>query len=140
MPEEFVDNFIIGITDFSTMKGQSVFDFNWEFDRELKTIQVESNSTNSTNATYINSTYEAFGVRISASIPKPGLGKALTRQGITLFYIKTWYCPDGYFFDIDSDRCTICLVDNCLLCDNLTFCYQCDEQNNYYLNNTNGQC
>ena len=166
IPEEFVDNFIIGITDFSTAVGHAVFDFNWEFDRELRTIQTinstnssstnatnltnatnttnatnATNVTNSTNATYVNTTYEAFGVRIAASIPKPGLRQdAFIRQGVTMFYIKTWYCPSGYFFDVGSSLCTICLVQNCLICDNMTFCYKCDEENNWFVNLTTGEC
>ena len=177
IPEEFVDNFIIGITDFSTALGHTVFDFNWEFDRELRTIQtinstnsslanatnatnasnltgnnstnsmnatnatiISNNTTNSTNGTY-NNTYEVFGVRIAASIPAPGLlQNGLTRQGITMFYIKTWDCPSGYFFDVGASLCTICLVQNCLICDNMTFCYKCDEENNWFVNLTTGEC
>lgn len=31
IPEEFVDNFIMGFIDFSTERGKSVLHYNWEF-------------------------------------------------------------------------------------------------------------
>ena len=31
IPEEFVDNFMLGLTDFSADKGFSILDFQWEF-------------------------------------------------------------------------------------------------------------
>ena len=32
LPEEFVDNFIMGLTDFSTYRGKAVMNYNWEFE------------------------------------------------------------------------------------------------------------
>ena len=39
-----------------------------------------------------------------------------------------------------ASLCTICLVQNCLICDNMTFCYKCDEENNWFVNLTTGEC
>ena len=100
-----------------------------------------TNATNNTGP--VNNTYWAFGVRIAASIPDQNSAlnqEAFIRQGVTMFYIKTWYCPSGYFFDVDTSLCTICLVKNCLICDNMTFCYKCDEENNWFVNITTGEC
>ena len=34
LPQEFVDNFIMGLVDFSTLRGRSVLNFNWDFTTE----------------------------------------------------------------------------------------------------------
>ena len=93
IPSEFVSNFIMGLLDFSTQRSQAVLDFNWEF------ATVGGN----------------FGVQVAASVPKSDLiQQALTRQGVTIFYIKTWVCPDDYFFDLDTDLCWQCSIANCI--------------------------
>ena len=33
IPEEFVNNFIMGLVDYTTNRGKSVLHYNWEFDR-----------------------------------------------------------------------------------------------------------
>ena len=74
IPPEFVDNFIMGLLDFSTPRGQSVLHYNWEFE----TVDGQ------------------FGARVNYSIPirASTLGvSALTRQGTMVFYMKTWQCP-----------------------------------------------
>lgn len=34
IPEEFVDNFIMGLTDFSTLTGHAAIFYNWDFKTE----------------------------------------------------------------------------------------------------------
>ena len=85
VPQEFIDNFIIGLLDFSTNQTQAALYFNWEF---------------------ISS--PTFGVEVELSVPYASLQyqSALTRQGVTLFYIKTWYSPALYYLNLATDLCT----------------------------------
>ena len=112
VPAEFVDNFILSLYDFSTERTAASINFGWDF------------ATQSGN----------HGVLIPKSTPRSGmLPDTLVRRGISMFYIKTWVCPQGYFFDLSTDLCTLCPVANCIDCDNLTHCYTCDHTNSYYL-------
>jgi hypothetical protein len=43
-------------------------------------------------------------------LPTHGLGSAgnnivINRVGLTIFYLKTWVCPDQTFFDTATDLC-----------------------------------
>lgn len=58
----------------------------------------------------------------------------------TLFYLKTWFCPQDTFFDPTIDLCTQCPIFNCKNCYNLTVCVLCDQANNYFLDMTTNQC
>ena len=55
IPEEFIDNFILSLRDFSTNWTQAVLMINWDF----------ANQTNSTTNT------TEFGVLIDEPIPRP---------------------------------------------------------------------
>ena len=83
IPVEFVDNFIMGLLDFSTLRGESVLQYNWDF----KTIDGE------------------FGALVEESIPLSHLTQsALVRQGTMIFYMKTWQCPEGYdYFNLTTN-------------------------------------
>ena len=87
IPVEFVDNFIMGLVDFSTIRGQAVLHYNWEF------ATVDG----------------VFGINIEKSLPNnwQGLGiYALTRMGTMVFYMKTWQCPTGFdFFNLTTNLC-----------------------------------
>lgn len=77
----------MGLTDFSTLRGQAVLNYNWEFE----TIDG------------------VFGARVNESIPinetKLSI-YALYRQGTMVFYIKTWQCPTGYdYFNLTTNLC-----------------------------------
>lgn len=48
-----------------------------------------------------------------------------SRFGFTLFYLKTWTCPTGYFFNITSDLCETCAIPNCGTCVNANLCSAC---------------
>ena len=105
----------MGLLDFSTSQHRAVLDFNWEF--------------------YNNS--GTYGVQVANSVPDASLTQAaLTRQGVTIFYIKTWYCPDNYFFDEGSNLCVGCNIPNCITCGNATVCILCDEANDYFDNSS----
>ena len=105
VPQEFVDNFIMGLLDFSAAQHASVLDFNWEFFDNAGT----------------------YGVQVAASVPESDLiQSALTRQGVTLFYIKTWICPDTYVFDEGSNLCVLCSIANCITCGDTSTCILCD--------------
>lgn len=57
-----------------------------------------------------------------------------------MFYMKTWICMNQTFFDPDLNLCTGCPIYNCLNCLSLRVCEECNETNNYFLNNGTGQC
>ena len=105
----------MGLTDFSGYRGNTVLHFNWEF------VTIDG----------------VFGVQVEASIPTSvdiDYKYGLSRQGVTQIYIKTWNCPSEYFFDLEADLCSLCLVENCQLCENSTFCFRCNETFNFFLN------
>ena len=85
LEEAFVDNFILGLIDFSTLRGHSVLHYNWDF-------KIEDG---------------VFGIHVNQSIPYPHLVQsALDRMGTRIFYIKTFRCPDGYqFFNMTTNLC-----------------------------------
>ena len=80
-----MDNFIMGLLDFSTIRGHSVLHYNWEFETQNG----------------------VFGVAVNESIPYPHLVQsALSRMGTMIFYMKTWQCPVGYdYFNLTSNLC-----------------------------------
>jgi hypothetical protein len=51
-------------------------------------------------------------------------------------YLKTWICPNYTYFNIYTDLCTTCPLENCLNCYNISACDVCDVWNGYYLNAT----
>lgn len=74
------------------------------------------------------------------STPRNTSRVPLTRFCFNVFYLKTWTCPVGYFFDPANDVCSTCPIINCIDCHNLTVCSTCDTAHGYYLNSTSGQC
>lgn len=86
IPEEFVDNFILGLTDFSTVRGKSALHYNW----------------------YFQTVDGVFGVQVNESIPYIWRNDycTVTRAGTMVFYMKTWQCPEGYdFFNLTNNMC-----------------------------------
>lgn len=75
-----------------------------------------------------------------ASTPRGVNRPPLSRFCYTIFYLKTWICPNETFFDPSINLCTGCPIVNCKDCMNLTVCLLCDEANDYFLNPTTGQC
>ena len=76
------------------------------------------------------------GVQISGSIPNDGYFAStdgLNRQGISYFYIKTWLCPAGTFYDHTTSMCETCTILNCLACFTQAICKVCDSANLYYV-------
>ena len=78
-------------------------------------------------------------------LPTHGLGSAgnnivINRVGLTIFYLKTWVCPDQTFFDTATDLCVGCPVNNCITCLSEYVCAICDTVNGYTLNAVTGQC
>ena len=74
----------MGLLDFAGERGQTVLHFNWDF------------------AT-VNGVY---GVQVNESYPLESLEYryGLTRQGVMVFYMKTWQCPTGYdFFNLTTN-------------------------------------
>ena len=64
--------------------------------------------------------------------------KPLSRFCFTVFYIKTWICPNQTFFDSTSNTCITCSVANCNVCLNASYCVECST--NYAVNSSTGQC
>ena len=113
----------MGLLDFTTLRGESVIQYNWDF----KTVNGD------------------FGVLVEPSIPLAHLTQsALVRQGTMIFYMKTWQCPQGYdYFNLTSNLCQdMCggyffennssfLCEECSYsCENCTSesdCTECDE-------------
>lgn len=62
------------------------------------------------------------------------------RLGFTIFYMKTWVCPDQTFFDTVTDLCVGCPIINCITCLSEYVCTICDTANGYTLNAVTGQC
>ena len=67
-----------------------------------------------------------YGVDVAAPVPEDPSKDTLSRQGFSYFYIKTWYCPSGYGFDITTDLCFLCTLSNCLTCATASTCAVCD--------------
>lgn len=84
MPSEFVSNFIIGFTSFKTPKSTSIIDFQWDFDIQAGVHGV------------------AFPVSV-ATTPLSCGDLAVPIGYFTVFYIKTWTCPnETNLFDPDT--------------------------------------
>lgn len=64
----------------------------------------------------------------------------LIRFNYTLFYLKTWICPNTTVYDPVTNLCVPCPLINCLTCFNITVCSVCNQTNGYYLNTTSGLC
>ena len=87
IPFEFVDNFILGLSDFKTVDGRCIIKYFWDF----------VNSTINGNITH--------GVQLVPSVVGTSqCGFNLMRSAV--FYIKTWQCdPPYYYFNLSSNMC-----------------------------------
>ncbi len=52
-------------------------------------------------------------------------GYVIDNVGFTMFYMKTWICPDQTVFDIAQDLCVGCPIHNCKNCLNIKMCKDC---------------
>lgn len=85
IPQQFIPNLIIGFIEYSTTTTKSAIHYNLKF---------QSNPTNTTQ----------YGIYMPVSVPRYGY-TALSRFGYTLFYMKTWACQTGTFFNMTSNLC-----------------------------------
>lgn len=111
MPAEFIDNFIMGFTDFSSYRTLVAIHFSWDF-------------------TTVNGTH---GVLMPKSIGRSPVGTVLSGPGFTLFYMKTWICPNNTFINHTTNLCTACEIEGCTTCLSLKVCGVCDTANHYKL-------
>lgn len=74
------------------------------------------------------------------SIGKSPLGRVNARTGFTMFYLKTWVCPNQTLFHPLLNMCTGCPIYNCLDCLSVFVCRTCDEAVGYFFNATSGIC
>lgn len=109
---------MIGLTEFSSTRTASLIHY-------INNFGTESG---------------VYGVRMPASTPRNTSRVPISRFCFTLFYLKTWVCPVGLFFDPSINMCTSCPIINCIVCYNLTVCSTCDVAHGYFLNSTSGQC
>lgn len=83
IPSQFYGNAIIGFVEFSSNQTGTCIDFKISF----QTVSGVD------------------GAYMPPSLPKPNPTLPLTRLGFSLFYMKTWLCPNGTFFNITSGLC-----------------------------------
>lgn len=118
IPFQFQDNFIMGFTDFSSIRTKCAVHFEW----------------------YFTTVSGVEGVQMPVSVGRSPAGFVLNRVGFTMFYMKTWICPNQTFFDPTQNLCTGCPIYNCLNCVNYRVCGTCDTANGYTLNPVTFQC
>ena len=116
IPQQFMPNLIIGFVEYSTIKTFSCLHFNLKF-------QLQPGSTT------------AFGVYMPPSVPRDK-ATPFSRFGYTLFYMKTWICPNNTFFNTSSDLCVSCPIANCLTCTYIDLCKTCNATAGYMLDPT----
>ena len=112
---------MIGLTDFSSKKTVVVMDFKTQFG-------------------VLPNTVDEYGIFMPESKPHRNSRYKIpvSRFGFTIFYMKTWSCPDQTFFNKTNEKCEGCPVYHCVDCYNLTVCNQCAE--NYQLNEEGNIC
>ena len=118
IPQELVDNFIIGLTNFTSVKCRSIIYFSWNF-------------------TTVNG---VFGLQMPLSVPLNPIVPPVTNYGFSYMYIKTWNCSNDTYFDPAYNMCSECPIINCINCLNISVCQLCDFLNGYIANQTTGQC
>ena len=120
LPTQFTSNSIIGILEYSTTNTRNCT-MNW------------------------NMVYQASpqGITMTPSAPRNGRIPA-SRFGFSLFYLKTWACPNSTYYNISSGMCESCSIPYCTTCLNIDVCQVCDTASGYFLNpnstNRNLQC
>ena len=95
LPLQFVSNAIMGWTDFSSDRTESLVKF-------ALTFQTLSNGS--------------YGIHMPASVPRDSSKRPITRFGFTLFYLKTWICPNSTYYSLTLNLCTECLITHCSKC------------------------
>lgn len=103
-PSQFLTNFIIGFVEYSSNKSRANIFFGEYF------------------GTYNGS----YGAQMPLAVCRDTSDTPLTRYCFTIFYLKTWLCPNDTFFDPSINLCTSCPIVNCRDCLNLTVCLLCD--------------
>jgi hypothetical protein len=104
---------MMGLTDFSANQTRCSLHLNWDFGT-------------------LNGT---FGVIVPISIGVSPLKTVINRMGWTVFYMKTWLCPESTYFDPNLNYCTNCQIRGCLECEHYNKCIQCDIFAQYQLVN-----
>ena len=94
VPYQFQNNFIMGLVDLSGPRTASSIHFQW----------------------YFNTVSGVQGVYMPVSVGRATNHIVINRVGFTIFYMKTWVCPDQTFFDIATDLCVGCPIINCITC------------------------
>lgn len=74
------------------------------------------------------------------SNPRIKLADPLKNFRLTVFYLKTWICPNNTIFNPSTNMCVTCTIANCVTCHNLTNCSICNQAANYFLNPLTGLC
>lgn len=59
-----------------------------------------------------------------------------SRFGFTLFYMKTWSCPNDTFFDVNLNLCVSCPIANCIKCTYIDLCQICNSTGGFLLDTT----
>jgi hypothetical protein len=110
-----MSNLIIGFVEYSTIQTFSCLHFNIKF-------QVQTGTT-------------TYGIYMPPSVPRD---KAVpfSRFGYTLFYLKTWICPNNTFFNTSSNLCVSCPILNCLTCTYIDLCKTCNASAGFLLDVT----
>ena len=115
IPQQFISNLMIGFVEYSTIQTKSLLHFNLLF-------QFKPGTT-------------TYGIYMPPSAPRMS-SVPFSRFGYTLFYLKTWTCPTGYFFNTTSNLCVTCPIANCVTCANIKLCSTCNTSAGYTLNPT----
>ena len=85
IPQEFVNNFMIGLTNFTSERCRAIIYFSWNF-------------------TTING---VFGLEMPFSVTaNPNNVGPVFDYGFSYMYIKTWNCPPATFFDPAYNMCS----------------------------------
>ena len=117
VPAEFTDNFIMGFLEFTSDRTRMAITFTWDF------------------AT-VNGTH---GVQMPVTVGRSPLKTFNNITRFTVFYMKTWLCPNDTYINLTSNMCE-CSLQGCLLCFWLAKCTLCDTFNNYWLDSASGLC
>lgn len=85
LPFAFVPNAIMGLTDFYSIKTETLIKYYLIF-------QTLSNGS--------------YGIHMPPSVPRDSSKSPITRFGFTLFYLKTWLCPNDTYYNETINLCT----------------------------------
>lgn len=111
----------MGLLSFSSIKTTSILDFKWVF-------------------RVINGTHGVYMPESVGRTYKNSGNVTISEVTCTIFYMKTWICPNETFLDPVQDLCTECQIANCLNCSNFYDCEICNETDGYFLNESTFTC